>query len=158
MENVPDILKKSDYEQNIEPNFVILIDKYKHRLQIRIKWIIMSISASEYFDEVVNIILTDFKGFLSKWKNKSSVAIERGVVNIVEFAEFHNMTVSYLSCSKTLISEKFYYGQAALMYKGTKNLLDEIKELHRSKTNIIQIELKMDLITRSCKIEKIVKY
>ena len=40
MENVPDILKKSDYEQNIEPNFVILIDKYKHRLQIRIKWII----------------------------------------------------------------------------------------------------------------------
>lgn len=155
MENVPDILKKSDYEQNIEPNFVILIDKYKHRLQIRIKWIIMSISASEYFDEVVNIILTDFKGFLSKWKNKSSMGIER---SIVEFAEFHNMTVSYLNCSGTLISEKSYPSQTVFMYKGTKNLLDEIKELHRLKTNIIQIELKMDLITRSCKIEKIVKY
>ena len=154
MENIPDILKKSEYDQNIEPNFVILIDKYKHKLQIKIKWIILAISIGDYFNECVRTILSDFKTLLYKWKNNAVKYVER---SLVEFAESHNMTVFYLSRG-VLMSKKSRPNQTALMHKGTKNLLDELEQLTSSKINIIQIELKLDLITQSCKIEKIVKY
>ena len=151
MESMPDILKKTNYDQNIEPNFNIVIDKYKHRIQIRIKWLAISRSVNEYFDEVIHIILSDLRNLLIKWAVDDNTTFER---SIIEFAEFHNMMVTYLD-SGALPLEK---SQIKLMIKSSKNLMDEIKKFENSKNKLVQIELKLDLITRTCKIENIVKY
>lgn len=151
MESMPDILKKTNYDQNIEPNFNIVIDRHKHRMQIRIKWLVISRSVNEYFDEVIHIILSDLRNLLIKWAVDDNTTFEQ---SIVEFAEFHNMMVTYLD-SGVLPLEK---SQIKLMIKSSKNLMDEIKKFENSKNKLVQIELKLDLITRTCKIENIVKY
>ena len=149
-------IPKTNYDDNIEPNFDIIVDKYKGYFQIKIKATTMLKRIGiDFFNEHVQVILTDLKEYLIKWNNAK---IENVTDEIRLFAEIHAMDLIYNIPNKNISLDKH---QLKLMIGSISDFLTEVKTIissNNSNIKIIKLELQLDLITRTCKMDKIIKY